>query len=886
MLVKNFLVLNIAIAILIWILGLAGLLQLPEGILYDRYVSIAPEVSRATSKILLINCNLSDKYSGDKTWSELIRILKDFEPLRIVFTFLPPSAPEGFYREANLIFGRETIRGRDTTELEPLPNKSIKGLRFGITNMPEAFYGVYRYTYTSFSINGKVYPSIEAAVIKDITPGAELPEAFLINFNGKFHGLPNIDLEEVMAGKLIPELVKDRVVLVGFKPSGSVPSLHTPLSLKGISLSPLEFHGYALDTLLSWSMIKRIHPLMKLLILLGMVILYLTASQLFRIRLSLILPYSILLLIFYLFICYLLFSYLYIWIPIVEILSLHIIVSVTLFTRKAMMEEEGLRKMVLETTVKLEKRLLPESFYRTEDHWSQLITFVSQSLELNRSIFLEKVEGDHRVREVKALNCSLEDIYERRRDYEREPYSTAILENGPVEIEKRSFFKDIKEGEREYIVPLIFVNRVLGFWALSVDRSKVQDIPAFLNMVREYALQISELLYFRQQQQIKLRRKTWWKRFLRIEGTKLFYRELWQNLSVFETRLLLLEKVLERINTATILYDLFGRVIYINKQMIDVLGPMDIRPYEMSALDLGVKLTGIKPERFRGFLQRIILEKDEVSLSVTTPTDINRMYMLYMKPIVYEGGEMPALGVYPFMIMGVIFVLVDVSYLRSLEIFKNDLFTDLDYRLRNHIEAINLAATLLGQESLPEKQKQMALQILTEKINTTNEFIRDMKEHLLKDIFVSDLEHYPVDIKGPLLSAINELKDMALKRGIRINTTVPDLAGFVYASPRLKDVIIEILKVILHDAIDNSEINITLQETEEVFELRISNKGIGLPQEILDRYLLTDTDETKSAELKSLKAAIKQVRQWEGDATVKSDVGKGMTFTVCLKRVK
>jgi len=892
MFVKNFLLLNLTIAILVWILSIAGAFKLPEGLLYDRYVSLSPEVERSSSKILLINCELKDKFRRDERWLRLLEILRGFSPLRIAFTFMPPSVSEDFYTEAikdgRIIFGREVIRDvhRDTAELEPLPYSSIHGLKFGITNLPEAFYGIYRYTRTSFPLNGRVYPSLEAVVMRDITPGLELPDSFLINFNGKFNGLPNMDIEDVMAGRLIPELINDRVVLIGFKASEAIPSLHTPLSLKGLLLSPLEFRGYALDTLLSGNMIRTTSPLIRLVILLGMVIMYLTVSQIFRIRLSLILPYSILLLVVYLSTCYILFSYLNIWIPIVEMLTLHIITSVTLITRKAMMEEEGLRRMLLETTVKLEKRLLPESFYRIEDHWAQLITFVSQSLELNRAIFLEKVEGDHRVREVKALNCSLEDIYERRRDYEREPYSTAILENGPVEIEKRPFFKDVKEGEREYIVPLIFANRVLGFWALSIERSKVQDIPVFLNMVRDYAFQISELLYFRQQQQKRLRRQTWWRRLLRFEATKLFYRELWENLSVLETRLLLLEKVLERMNTATILYDLFGRVIYINRQMTDILSPLGIKPYDISALDLGVKLTGIRPERFRGFLQRIILERDEVSLSVTMPSDINKMYMLYMRPIVYEGGEMSAMGVYPFMIMGIIFVLVDVSYLKALEAFKNDLFTDLDYRLRNHIEAINLAASLLRQESLPEKQKEMALQILTEKVDTTNEFIKDMKEHLLKDIFVSDLEHYPVDIKGPLLSAIEELSERASKRGIKINVEVPELAGFVYASPRLKDVIIEIMNVILHDAIDGSEIDVRLQEGIEMFELNISNKGIGLPQEIIERYLFSDSDETRSAELKAIKAAIRQVKQWNGDIMVNSDVGKGMAFTIRLRRVK
>ncbi|GAB4542908.1 MAG: hypothetical protein Fur0020_12340 [Thermodesulfovibrionia bacterium] len=893
MFIKNFLLLNLFIVILIWISSIAGFFRLPEGILYDRYVALTPEIDRSSSDVLLINCDLKERYSGDDVWLRLIRTLDGFKPLRTVFTFLPPNASEDFYRESakiGVIFGREIIRNKDRPdiqELEKLPmSASNQDLKLGIINLPQSHHGVYRYAKTSFSINKEEYPSMESVVINDIKTDVSLPHSFLINFNGKFNGLPNIDIDDALSGRLIPELIKDRVVIVGFRSSGAMPSLHTPLSSRGILISPLEFHGYTLDTILSGRMIKGTNALVRFVIVFGMIIIYITVAQLFRIRLSLILPYSLVILVSYLIVCYILFAYLFIWIPIVEMLTLHIISSTTLFTRKAMMEEEGLRRMLLNTALKIEKRFFPKDFYTTEDHWAQLITFVSQTLELNRAIFLEKVEGDHRVREVKALNCSLEDIYERRRDYEREPYSTAILENGPIEIEKRPFFINLREGEREYLVPLIFANRVLGFWAFTISSQRIQDLPIFLSMVRDHALQISELLYFREQRIMRLRQEGWFKRFLRFEGSRLFYKELSENLSIIETRLILLERVLDRMNTATILYDLFGRVIYMNRQMSGILSSIGISPYEVSALDLVVRLTGMKPERIRIFLQRAILQKDEVSMSVSMPSDISKMYMLYIKPIVYEGDEMPTIGVYPFMVMGVIFDLVDVSYLRSLEVFKNDLFTDMDYRLRNHIEAINLAASILGQRDMPDAQKEIALQILREKVNTTDDFLKEMKDYLMKDIFVSDLEHYPVDIKGPLLSAIEGVSDMALRKGVRIDVDVPELAGFVYASPKLRDVIIEIMKVVLHDALDNSVVNVALKETERLFELLISNKGIGLPQEIINKYLFSEAGETSSAELKTIRAVIKQVRRWEGDIMVNSDVGSGISFIIFLKRVR
>jgi len=119
---------------------------------------------------------------------------------------------------------------------------------------------------------------------------------------------------------------------------------------------------------------------------------------------------------------------------------------------------------------RLQDYMLPPDFYKLDEHWGQVITFVDQTLNLNRVIFLEKVEGDHRVREVQALRCSLDDIDERRRDFERVPYSDAIAEGGPIKLTSRLFFKGpAGVSFEEYLVPLLFGGGVQGFWAFDVD---------------------------------------------------------------------------------------------------------------------------------------------------------------------------------------------------------------------------------------------------------------------------------------------------------------------------------------------------------------------------------------------------------------------------------
>ena len=163
-----------------------------------------------------------------------------------------------------------------------------------------------------------------------------------------------------------------------------------------------------------------------------------------------------------------------------------------LFIRfKLMRDDQEMRRIVLQQMARLQEYILPPDFYELDEHWAQVISFIDQTLNLNRVIFLEKVKGDHRVREVQALRCSLQDIDERRRDYERVPYSDAIAEGGPVRLERRLFFKGPGDGSAEqYLVPLVFGGEVQGFWAFDVDPAVVRSSLRFLGKRERYVGQI------------------------------------------------------------------------------------------------------------------------------------------------------------------------------------------------------------------------------------------------------------------------------------------------------------------------------------------------------------------------------------------------------------
>jgi CHASE2 domain-containing sensor protein len=890
---RSYLTFGICIALAVWLVGILGLLNLPEGLFYDKFVTLTPEVTKASSNILLIDADLDRRSEGDGLWLELLETIERMKPAKVVFTFLPKQASKKFYdassRYGNVIFGREIVSdvyNPDKYFLEPLPAAAEDSrIIFGVVSLPDALHGIYRHSHSSFHVEGAEYPSLEAVAAESSAKGKKsFPEEYMVNFNGKLSGLPNIGIQRAMTGGIIKELVSGKTVVIGFEKSGTIPGLHTPIISKDKTMSMLEFHGYAIDTLMSKSWIRRAGPWLKFLLLIVIIFINLAAYKFLNIRLSFLFAFYISILSSYLILTWLTLSYFSAWPPLIEILTLQIGLSIFTFTRKAVVEEEGTKRMLIETSVKLEKRFLPESFYTSEEYWAQLIVFVSQTLQLNKVIFLEKVEDDHRLREVKSLNCLLSDIFERRRDYEREPYSTAITENGPVEVKNRQFFKEIGESEREYVVPLIFANDVLGFWAFTIEPAAVPELSSFIAVVRDYAAQISELLFQRRQRELKKRELSGIKKLMRHEVARVFYKELNENMALLEERLTLLEKMLDDMNTSTILYDLFGRVIYLNKQMYELLKSAGIAPYNMTALDLAVKLSGVEPERVRLLLQKVVLDRDVMSLSASLESDPNKAYILYVKPIIYDEGGLASSRAHPFHVLGTLFDLVDVSYLKALDLFKENLFTDMDYRLRNHILAINLASSLLSQEGLPEEQRKLALGMLNEKVTAVGSFLEEIQEYLKKDIFINDLELYPVDIKKPAMAGVEELSEEAALRKIHLDLKVPDLISFVFASPKLKDLIMDLVRITMNDSVEDGKVTITLEETLDWVICTFSNTGLGMPAELFKKYIYSDTEEITSGELKKLRAVIKQVKQWGGEFDASSDIGVGMRFVMRLKR--
>ncbi len=876
---------------LIWLLSVLGFFKFSNFVLYDKFVTHMRASSQTTSDILIIEANEETGQRGDDIWLALLNNLHKLRPKLIVFTFIPRHVSKTFYQRAhdlkNVIFGRKVIYTpvqKTRATLESLPYEYDENyLNIGLIQIPPAYYGIHRIQYLTVPFNEENYLTMEHLSLKSgyhRQPDTVL-DKYLINFIGK-SGMPNIRVERAISGELIPELVKDKTILIGFQKTTLHGELLTPMAPnKGIS--KLKFHGYALDTLISGDIIHEMSSVIKLVFITSIVLFSLIMYQFLNIHFFswVTLP----LLCLYLFITWLVLSHLSIWLPLSEMMVAHISTLYFVYSNRTKKQDKATQKMLLYTSMKWRERYLPESFYDTEEHWTQVINMVKQTFGLSRTIFLDRVKGDHRVKEVIALNCSLSDINERRRDYERTPYSTALEEGGPIKMGKFNFLTKASQDEAQYLVPLLFGGQILGFWAFGIDPSRALAIENFNTVIMNFANQIGELLYRREQKRLKdISAERHYLKYLHLEGRDVAYQELNRSIILIEQRLKLLETVFHGMGLSTILYDLFGRVIHVNKNMTELLKNSDLLPYEITAMDFISKLCKLPADEIRSLLRKTIFEQDSITLTAFIPMHKEKAFVLNVRPLLHQQTDEILDDAYPFQIYGILLEVVEITEIKNINRFKEDLLGKVGLQVRGDFESIIIASSLLKRSDLSEEKKQRVDLILNRRITEISEYFKDAQMKLGKDFHIGMSEDFSIDPIHPIDSAISELKPLADNRNISFKINIPHSRSLLCSNPdTLSEIIKYLLEFLINDAVEKSKIFIDMIEDYDQWQiLNLTNQGFGMPNEDFQTFL-NDKSDKVSAEFRKMQSASRKVKEWGGNLTASSTVGSGTKFILYFK---
>lgn len=856
---------------MVWFGETLGVFHGFDRILYDRQTQYSYARQVKSIPVVIIEASASFRYSGATDWFNTIQLINELKPRAIVLPDQPHawslSETEQALQKFPLMIGDTRV----VADREALP------LFAGNTILPPVDGSGYRQQWLMFESDRGQGKSLELAVAENIANyrANSQQDKFYIDFRNAGGRIPIIEMDRLLKGELIESLIKDSVVLMGYV-DPLLPQLSTPIGVISFSL----YQAHALDTLLNSNEIYHLNFVAMMLVTTLMVFVLLILLPRISEKYQL---FSFVLMVFLtLLFSWFMLSVADVWILTGTLLITEIAVFVMLYYERNRQHTMQLRKMALKSTASVEHRWLPQNFYTSEEHWTQIANMVSQTFSLNRTIFLERVKGEHRVTEIKALNCSLDDINEMRRDYHRKPYTLATDTGGVVKLDSE-YLANPDEGEVQYLAPLNFAGEVLGFWALGLKEIKPAEENKMLYAIQQFSMQIAEMLYHREQWLVhKTYQDKPWVKLMNLQFDERPYASINRAINFLSQRLIVMESVMDGMETSAVVYDLFGRVVQTNDSMSDLLSSVDLAPYSMTAADLISQLTSCNLTDARDYLSYVILDKGTISLPVNYKK-LNRGYMLSVRGLSNKGDSVPEDGdVRPFEIIGILCELTDTTHISEIYGQKEEMIEQLTSCLRNDLSSISIACDLAIDTRSNPDNKMKLLNMVKDKVGSLGSSVVKVNEIMQSDLVVQKLAHYPVESKKPLLSVIELLKKEQ-KKNVRIQTEFPFHLPLVLASPsELKTTYEAILKLLYSDVVEDGKINIKIIHRSAFIEYEFSNEGFGMPNEQLQSYI-NNEDMLQTDEFKMLRTIKHQVIDWGGKFEAYSALGEGIKFKLYLE---
>ncbi|BDF93596.1 hypothetical protein [Pseudoalteromonas sp. KAN5] len=541
-------------------------------------------------------------------------------------------------------------------------NEQLNANTANSTNPIKVFYPHPKNRYCLPPINDWSGYNVELAPMTDSPCQAIWPAVFpyidsnnnvLLNFALSPAALPKFSATRLMTMDLMASQLQNKIIILGQHNAGLGVKLNAPKLQH--STNYLLLTAYIADTLDKQNSVFTLTLWQSTLLLLSIALLMLFAFQKLSISYSFVL--TVLASICWFALGYVMLVFQQLFLPVGQMTIFTFITLLWVILVRKLNEDSELTSMIGNIQQKMAGRYLPKSFIAQSSPWDAIIRLVTQQLALNKSIFLARKEGDHRLIEIRAVNCQLSDIKELRRDYKRAPYSDALKKFGVVPI-NRPFFTELSEGELQYIVPLMYAGDVRGFWAMTVIPDNQFNQQAFERNVNAFAGQVGELLFhYRIYEAQSNTSDSAISQLLTLKLQEPLSQQVKTSIAEMEQKLTTLEHVFNNIRSATVLFNLFGQVVQINQSLEKLAAMHQFSIFDMTALDLLCLVTDLDTETAKGKLRFITLQKGDIYVQAQLD---EKTYILNVRTV--DSSQVQSASGEPFQVSGILFEFIDIGF--------------------------------------------------------------------------------------------------------------------------------------------------------------------------------------------------------------------------------
>jgi signal transduction histidine kinase len=247
----------------------------------------------------------------------------------------------------------------------------------------------------------------------------------------------------------------------------------------------------------------------------------------------------------------------------------------------------------------------------------------------------------------------------------------------------------------------------------------------------------------------------------------------------------------------------------------------------------------------------------------------------------------------PEKVSNVIMTIRDVTDARTEELMKQDFLSLMSHKLRTPLNVITQSASIIQKENicgpLNDKQKKYIESVLRQSRLLTN-LMDDLLKFTELNTMKLDLQKEEIVLCDYLPLLVNPMIEGIKDKKIELKIDCPDKCYVIRINKSHMDMI---MRNLVENAIKFNDkevikINISVKKSAQELEISIYDNGRGIPAEdrekIFEKFYQIEKFFTGNVEGAGLGLALvkRLVSAYRGQIDLKSEIGKGATFTIRL----
>ncbi|MER2131413.1 MAG: two-component system histidine kinase PnpS [Carnobacterium inhibens] len=266
----------------------------------------------------------------------------------------------------------------------------------------------------------------------------------------------------------------------------------------------------------------------------------------------------------------------------------------------------------------------------------------------------------------------------------------------------------------------------------------------------------------------------------------------------------------------------------------------------------------------------------------------DEIYFYYPQDKIVDANIVPIDGKEPGE-QNLIVLLYDITEIRRLEKVRTDFVTNASHELKTPITALKgFSETLLDGAMEDKEVLKQFLEIMLAESSRLDFLVNDILELSKLEQKQVPMNIQEINLTETVLSTIQLVKQTADNKQMKLNVIEEDNLLITGDSSRLKQILANLINNAVVYTQEKGKVTVTIKKENDYAVIRVSDNGIGIPEDeqdrIFERFYRVDKARSRNSGGTGLGLSIVKylIENLNGSISVESKLGLGTTFIVKL----